>query len=260
MLLSITYCNAATAWQYGFQEPATPIMEGIINFHHDIMFFLIFILLFVSWMLGRGIYLFANRQRMQHDIEHCEHNVRLEIIWTVTPIIILIAIALPSLALLYAMEEAVDFNLTIKAIGHQWYWSYEIPHDNTLGLYTIQYDSYMVPTDELQPGFLRLLEVDNRLFLPTKLNVRLLISSADVLHAWAVPSFGIKLDACPGRLNQATLFIKRCGIYFGQCSEICGINHAFMPIVVTAIPQITYRLWLDSNLLLEIFEKNPEEI
>ncbi len=259
MFTNFIYCNAATAWQYGFQEPATPIMEGIINFHHDIMFFLIFIFLFVSWMLGRAIYLFANRERTKKDMEVHEHNVLLEIIWTIIPIFILSAIALPSLALLYAMEEAVAFNLTVKAIGHEWYWSYEIPHDKTFGLYTIQYDSYMMPTDELYPGFLRLLEVDNRLILPIKLNIRLLISSADVLHAWAVPSFGIKLDACPGRLNQATLFIKRTGIYFGQCSEICGINHAFMPIVVTAIPQITFRFWLDSNLLLEIFEKTPED-
>lgn len=259
MFNNLIYCNAATAWQSGFQEPATPIMEGIINFHHDIMFFLIFIFLFVSWMLGRAIFLFANRERTKKDMEVYEHNVILEIIWTIIPILILSAIALPSLALLYAMEEAVDFNLTVKAIGHQWYWSYEIPHDKTFGLYAIQYDSYMIPTDELQPGFLRLLEVDNRLVLPVKLNIRLLISSADVLHSWAVPSFGIKLDACPGRLNQATLFIKRTGIYFGQCSEICGINHAFMPIVVTAVPQITFRLWLDLNLLLEIFEKSSDD-
>ena len=162
---------------------------------------------------------------------HCK---LIEIFWTIVPAIILYAIALPSFALLYSLDDLTDPYLTLKITGHQWYWSYEYNLVDIEG-FTTSFDSYMINYDDLMPGMLRLLEVDNRLILPTNQHIRLLITSADVLHSWAVPSFGIKVDACPGRLNHATLFIRRPGLYYGQCSEICGINHGFMPIVVMGV-------------------------
>jgi cytochrome c oxidase subunit 2 len=241
-----TFCNSPTPWQLGFQEPATPVMEGIINFHHDLMFFLIFILIFVSWILGRCVYFFIDNPKP----EKFEHNTKLEIVWTMVPIFILISIALPSLALLYAMEEVVTPSVTFKAIGHQWYWSYEFTEllpEYPKHIFTVKFDSYMVPSDQLKVGELRLLEVDNRIALPTKNHIRVLVTSSDVIHSWAVPSLGVKIDAIPGRLNQTKLFIKKPGVYFGQCSEICGVNHAFMPIAVEAKKMLAFHFWFTSK-------------
>jgi cytochrome c oxidase subunit 2 len=164
------------------------------------------------------------------------HSTTLEIVWTIIPAFILLLVAIPSFALLYSLEELIDPVATIKIIGHQWYWSYEYSDYTTLdGGENLNFDSYMVATDDLSSGTFRLLEVDNRVSLPINTHIRLLITSADVLHSWSVPSFGIKVDATPGRLSQAALFIKREGVYYGQCSEICGVNHGFMPIVVRGL-------------------------
>lgn len=165
----------------------------------------------------------------------------LEIIWTIIPAIILILIALPSLKLLYLMDEVMDPALTIKAIGHQWYWSYEYSDYQTE---TLEFDSYMVPTSDLNKGDFRLLEVDNRLVVPINTHVRVLVTGADVLHSFAVPALAIKMDAVPGRLNQTGFFIKRPGVFYGQCSEICGANHSFMPIVIEAVSLDKYISWI----------------
>lgn len=165
----------------------------------------------------------------------------IEIIWTLIPAGVLVFIAFPSLKLLYLMDEVIDPALTIKAIGHQWYWSYEY---SDYGPETIEFDSYMVPTSDLNSGDLRLLEVDNRLVVPIQTQVRVLVTGADVLHSFAVPSLSVKIDAVPGRLNHTSFFVKRPGIFYGQCSEICGANHSFMPIVVEAVSLEKYINWV----------------
>lgn len=236
----ISNMDYAQPWQLLFQDPATPIMEGIINLHHDIMFILIIIAVLVGWLLLRCVMLFKDNQTPQNFT----HGETIEIIWTVTPSLILMLIGVPSFTLLYSMDEVIDPSITIKAIGHQWYWTYEysdyISSDNE----SIVFDSYMIPTDDLEPGGLRLLEVDNRVVLPINTHIRILVTAADVLHCWAVPSLGVKIDATPGRLNQLSVFIKREGLFYGQCSEICGINHAFMPICVEAVSLDKYLNWV----------------
>nr|WVH37065.1 cytochrome c oxidase subunit 2 [Meteora sporadica]WVH37087.1 cytochrome c oxidase subunit 2 [Meteora sporadica] len=227
--LTETNCDVPEAWQLGFQDPATPIAEGLIDLHHTINFFLAVILVFVTWLIIRSIVIYKDRgQKSEWSFFHGQ---TIEIVWTTIPALILIVIAVPSFALLYSMDEVIDPAMTIKVIGHQWYWSYEM--SDNLGE-QINYDSYMVKTPDLEPGEFRLLEVDNSVIVPTHTHIRVVVTSTDVIHSWAVPSLGIKIDACPGRLNQATFFIKRAGYYYGQCSEICGVNHAYMPICIEA--------------------------
>lgn len=180
------------------------------------------------------------------------HDYLLEIIWTMIPSVILILIAIPSFSLLYAMDEVVSPSLTLKVIGHQWYWAYEYSDyylNNILeeneGLV---FDSYMVPEDELELGDLRLLKVDNSVVLPINTHIRVIVTAGDVLHSWALPSLGVKIDAVPGRLNQTSMFIKRKGVFYGQCSEICGVNHGFMPIVIEALPLDEYISWISNKL------------
>jgi cytochrome c oxidase subunit 2 len=179
------------------------------------------------------------------------HGTTIEIVWTITPALVLMIIAVPSFALLYAMDEIIDPAITLKIVGHQWYWTYEYSDYCADGSEPIAFDSYMIPEDDLTLGQLRLLEVDNRVVLPVDTHVRLIITAADVLHCWAMPSFGVKMDACPGRLNQTSIFIKREGTYYGQCSEICGVNHGFMPIVVDAVSLEDYVRWVSSKIELE---------
>lgn len=251
---AVAHCDAPEPWQIGFQDPATPVMEGIIFFHNYLMFFLIVIGTLVFYLLAQIVKNFTEDKVAVPN--KFTHSSALEIAWTILPALVLLLIAIPSFTLLYSLDELVDPAITVKIIGHQWYWSYEYSDYATLpGGGTIAYDSYMTPTDELNAnGAFRLLEVDNRLVLPTNTHIRLLITSADVLHSWAVPSFGIKMDATPGRLSQTSLFIKRSGVYYGQCSEICGVNHAFMPIVVKTAPANVFAEWvflkLDHNLKL----------
>jgi len=243
MFKYIIFCDAAEPWQLGLQDPATPVMEGIVNFHNHLMFFMVFIAMFVFWMLSRVISYFNEDKNPVS--EKFTHSTILEIVWTIIPACILLVIAIPSFALLYSLDEMIDPTTTLKVIGHQWYWSYEYSDYASLeGGDTLNFDSYMLPDEELICGSFRLLEVDNRILLPTNTHIRVLVTAADVLHSWCVPSFGIKVDACPGRLTQASLFIKRAGAYYGQCSEICGVNHAFMPIVVRAVPVDEYVSWL----------------
>lgn len=238
--------DAPEPWQMGFQDPATPIAQGIMDLHHDLMFFVIFVAVFVTWMLARTLYHFrASRNPLPQKIIH---GTLIEVLWTVTPSLILVMIAVPSFALLYSLDEVVDPAVTVKAIGHQWYWTYEYSDYAEGDEDSIQFDSYMIPDDELELGQLRLLEVDNRMVVPVHTHVRVVITAADVLHSWAVPSLGVKCDAVPGRLNQVPVYIRREGVFYGQCSELCGVNHGFMPIVVEAVPLENYVDWIAERL------------
>lgn len=207
--------DSAEDWQLGFQDSASPIMDGIIALHHEIMYFLIIIIIFVSWMLLRIIQLFTNP--ISKTPSSGTHNVDLELIWTTFPSVILLLLSIPSFSLLYSLDELASPEITIKVIGNQWYWTYEYSEFRE----EILLDSYLVLDEDLVLGSLRLLEVDNRLVLPIETPIRILITSTDVLHSWAIPSLGIKMDACPGRLNQISIWIDREGVYYGQCSEIC---------------------------------------
>jgi len=241
-ILSTAYMDAPEPWQLGFQDPATPIALGIQDLHHDIFFFIVGIVVFVVWMLARTVWHFhESRNPIPSKIIH---GTVLEIVWTILPSTILLFIALPSFALLYSIDEIVDPAITIKVIGHQWYWSYEYSDYSN----SIVFDSYLIPEDDLELGQLRLLEVDNRLVLPVNTHIRVLVTAADVLHSWAVPSLGVKCDAVPGRLNQTNLYIQREGVFYGQCSEICGANHGFMPIVVEAVGLSEYVSWISNKL------------
>jgi cytochrome c oxidase subunit 2 len=247
ILTKISTSDAPRVWQMNFQDPATPIMEGLITFHNHMMFFITLIIIFVSWLLVRCIYFFEESKSPSSVI--WTHSTLLEIVWTVLPAVVLMVIAMPSFALLFSMDEIVDPAITLKVLAHQWYWSYEYSDYTTLqGGDSLNFDSYMIQEDELTGGSLRLLEVDNRVVLPVKTHIRILVTAADVLHSWAIPSFGVKIDACPGRLNQTSLFIKREGAYYGQCSEICGVNHGFMPIVVEVVSLESYISWIVNKL------------
>nr|YP_007375126.1 cytochrome c oxidase subunit II [Boulengerula taitana]AAX58638.1 cytochrome c oxidase subunit II [Boulengerula taitana] len=220
--------------QLGFQDAASPIMEELLHFHdHTLMVvFLIstLVLYIITIMMSTKL---TNTNSMDAQ--------EVEMIGTILPAIIMIVIALPSLRILYLMDEVSDPHLTIKSMGHQWYWSYEFTDYDPL-----MFDSYMIPTNYLNPGYFRLLEVDNRMIIPMESPIRMLISAEDVLHSWAIPSLGVKTDAIPGRLNQTTFITTHPGIYCGQCSEICGANHSFMPIVVEAVPVNNFETWSSS--------------
>ena len=218
--------------QLGFQDAASPLIEELIFFHDHAIIILIIIISLVGYA---ALSLIVNKFSCRSLVE----GQAIETIWTIIPAIILIFLALPSLRLLYLLDEIGDCNLTVKRIGHQWYWSYE--YSDFLNL---EFDSYIIPTNELNPGEFRLLEVDHRVVLPTHTDIRILVTSADVIHSWAVPSLGIKADAIPGRLNQIRFFIKHPGIFYGQCSEICGANHSFIPIVIEAIPLENFIKWV----------------
>jgi cytochrome c oxidase subunit 2 len=236
LIFSIAHCDAPESWQMNFQDPATPAAEGMLFFHNYLWFFLIIIGFTTFWVLFEALK-FHDENNVSNP-KRFTHSSLLEIIWTIIPAIILLFMAIPSFSLLYSLDEIVDPFITLKVIGSQWFWTYEYSYYETALEETVDslcFDSYMIPENDLSKGCLRLLEVDNRAFLPINTHIRILVTATDVLHSWAVPSFGIKTDACPGRLSEASLFIKRPGNYFGQCSEICGTNHGFMPIGIRGV-------------------------
>jgi len=241
------FCDAAEPWQIGLQDPATPVVEGIIFFHDFLNSFIVLIVIFVLFMLIKICTTFEEKKNTKPEI--FTHSSLLEIVWTIFPAFSLLILAIPSFSLLYSLDELIDPLVTLKIVGHQWYWSYEYSDYTTLdGGESLNFDSYMLNVNDLPEGTFRLLEVDNRVFLPTATHIRLLVTAADVLHSWAIPSFGVKVDACPGRLSQASLFLKREGVYYGQCSEICGVNHGFMPIVVCGKTPNTFVTWIVSKI------------
>jgi cytochrome c oxidase subunit 2 len=229
----MVHCDFPTKGQILFQDTATPSMEGIVSLHHDIMFTLVFIAACVFSILFELIRLFSSTCSMD-PVANIVRDPYLELIWTILPAGILSIIAVPSFALIYALDEIVDPVVTIKVIGHQWFWSYEISDFvATLGPYCSSFDSYCVTG--YHSTLIRMMSVDNPLVIPVLSHIRVVISSTDVLHCWAVPSLGVKLDAAPGRLNQSTFFLLRAGSFYGMCSEICGVNHGYMPIEVIGI-------------------------
>ncbi len=222
--------------QLGFNDAASPIIEELIYFHdHAILILILITTLIIVISASLLVNTFTSRYTREAQI--------IEIIWTVLPGIILIFLALPSLRLLYILDESYDdSSLILKVTGHQWYWSYE--YEELEENIVVKFDSYILPTDDLEKGQFRLLEVDNRIIIPAELPIKALVSSEDVLHSWAIPSLGVKVDAIPGRLNQITFRANYPGIFYGQCSEICGVNHSFMPIVIEALEDISdFRDW-----------------
>jgi cytochrome c oxidase subunit II len=235
--------DAPTPWGIYFQDSAAPQMEGLIELHDIIMYYLVVILFGVGWILFSIVWNF-NHKKSPISHKYLNHGTLIELIWTITPAIILILIAFPSFKLLYLMDEINDPSMTIIAEGHQWYWSYQYPDFLDSNNDLIEFDSYIIPDSDLEPGSLRLLEVDNRVILPELTHIRILVTSGDVIHSFAVPSLGIKCDAYPGRLNEVSIFINREGVYYGQCSEICGLLHSSMPIAIEAISPSKFINWL----------------
>nr|WBU94773.1 cytochrome c oxidase subunit 2 [Pseudopus apodus] len=222
--------------QLGFQDAASPIMEELMHFHdHALM-----IVILISTLV---FYIIMSTLTTKLTNTHSTDAQMIEIIWTVLPAVILILIALPSLRILYLMDEINSPYLTIKALGHQWYWSYEYSDYKD-----VSFDSYMIPTQELESGFFRLLDVGSRMVVPMESPIRVLISSEDVLHSWAIPALGVKTDAIPGRLNQTSFTSTHPGLFYGQCSEICGSNHSFMPITVESCPIRHFENWVAQTL------------
>nr|YP_009747382.1 cytochrome c oxidase subunit II [Aphrodita australis]QII43113.1 cytochrome c oxidase subunit 2 [Aphrodita australis] len=218
--------------QLNFQDAASPIMLQLIKFHDHAMIIVTLIIAIVGYAI---LSLMMNSLTCNNILEAQE----IETIWTILPAIVLLFLALPSLRLLYLMDEISSPMVTIKTIGHQWYWSYEYSD-----FMHLEFDSYMIPSEELKLGQFRLLEVDHRAILPMQTEIRILVTAADVIHSWTVPSLGVKADAIPGRLNQLGFFISAPGVYYGQCSEICGANHSFMPIAIEAVDSLSFSKWI----------------
>nr|YP_010329989.1 cytochrome c oxidase subunit II [Theretra alecto]UNP54919.1 cytochrome c oxidase subunit 2 [Theretra alecto] len=224
----------ATWSNLNLQNGTSPLMEQIIFFHDHTLIILIMITILVGYLM---LNLFFNKYINRFLLE----GQMIEMIWTILPAITLIFIALPSLRLLYLLDELNNPLITLKSIGHQWYWSYEYSD-----FHNIEFDSYMIPSNELNSNNFRLLDVDNRIILPMNNQIRIMVTAADVIHSWTIPSLGVKVDANPGRLNQTNFFINRPGIYYGQCSEICGANHSFMPIVIESISIKNFINWINN--------------
>lgn len=234
---AVQTAHAQDIWATGFQKAVTPIMAQITDLHNFLFVIITVITLFVLGLLIVVIVRFNHRANPTPSTT--SHNTLIEVIWTGIPIIILAVIAVPSLKLLYVADRAPDAEMTIKAIGQQWYWSYEYPDH---GDFT--FDAYMVPEDELKPGQPRLLTADNALVVPVKTTVRLLVTAGDVIHSFAVPAFGVKMDGVPGRINETWFEVTETGTYYGQCSEICGTGHSFMPIEVRVVTRPEFENWV----------------
>lgn len=223
-------------WQMYYQTPVTPVMDALYDFHHLLLIIEGAIVVGVAGLLIFVIIRF--RARKNPEPSRVAHNTLLETIWTLIPVIILAFIAFPSFKILYMMDVTPKADLTIKATGNQWYWTYDYPD------HQIHFDSNIVPESQLKPGQLRLLEVDNRVIVPIHTNIRVITTSSDVLHSWAVPAFGVKRDSVPGRLNETWFNVRKEGVYYGQCSELCGVKHGFMPIVVEAVSKEKFKQWV----------------
>jgi cytochrome c oxidase subunit 2 len=224
-------------WQMGLQQSASPVMDDIVWFHDFLVWLIAAIVIFV---LGLLVYVCIRFNAKSHPVpSRTTHNTLIEVLWTVVPVVILVAIAVPSFRLLFFQLEPPPADLTIKATGKQWFWSYAYPDAK------IEFDSVMVQQKDLKPDQPRLLAVDNEIVVPINKVVHVLTTGADVIHAFAMPSFGVKIDAVPGRINETWFKATREGIYYGQCSELCGRDHAFMPIAVRVVNDAAYNSWLE---------------
>ena len=223
-------------WQLWHPEPASPVMQRIDDFHLLLLGISVAI---CALVFGLIVYVLLRfNERAHPKPSRTSHNTLLEIAWTTLPVLVLVVIAVPSFKTLYFMDRAAEPELTLKVTGSQWYWDYEYPDQESFG-----FSSIMVPEQELREGQLRLLEVDNRVVLPVDTDIRILITANDVIHSWAVPALGLKTDAVPGRINETWTRIEEPGVYYGQCSEICGTNHAYMPVAVEAVPRDEFDRW-----------------
>ena len=227
-------------WQIDFQPSATSVKDHIVDFHNLLLIIITGIVIVVTLLLGYA--LMRYRRKANPIPSKVTHNVPLEVVWTLIPCLILIVIAIPSFKLMYYSDRAINPEMTLKVTGYQWYWGYEYPDHGD-----ISFLSYMIPDQEIREdeGQVRLLETDNPVVVPIDTDIRVLITAADVIHAWAVPAFGVKKDAVPGRINETWFNVKEPGTYYGQCSEICGINHAFMPIQIKAVTKAEFAQWVE---------------
>lgn len=227
-------------WQMNFQEAATPLMEQIVRFH-DVYLLPTIIIISIFVLVLLVIVIVKFNEKANPNPSRTTHNTTIEVLWTVIPVVILVVIAVPSFKLLYKSDVIPKVDMTIKATGHQWYWNYEyVDHGK------FSFDSYMIADEDLKEGQLRLLETDNRVVIPANSVVRIQVTAADVLHAWTVPAFGQKIDAVPGRLNEIWIGpVKNEGVYYGQCSELCGVNHGFMPIAVEVVSKAKFDAWVE---------------
>lgn len=255
----IWWCDTPQMFQLRLQEPASATMEGLLEFNKHLLFIIIAIVMLVGWLLLSTILNYEEFNTPKGQKFY--HSNVLEIVWTSLPALILLHLASPSFTLLYSMDEISSPEISVKIIGHQWFWSYEISDFDTMitcmnSDKALKYTCYLLADETVikkfrnvgYVGFFRLLETNKRLLLPSNTHLRMLVTSVDVLHSWTIPSFGVKIDACPGRLNQVNLFLKRIGMFFGQCSEICGVNHGFMPIVLVVIPSAQYHFFVVSKM------------
>ena len=232
------FANQPKEWQLGFQNPASDSMRDIVSFHNNLLLpIIIAISVFVLFLMLYACVRF--RASANPNPSKRTHNVTVEILWTLIPCLILIVMAVPSFKVLYSQDTIPKADVTIKAIGYQWYWGYEYPDENII------FDSYMIADKDLKENQPRLLSVDNEVFVPVNKVVKVMITANDVLHAWALPSFGVKRDAVPGRINETWFKAERTGTFYGQCSELCGIKHAFMPITVNVVTNEEYNKWLE---------------
>jgi len=227
-------------WQVGLPEAASPIMERILWFHNDFLLIIITVItLFVTALLIYCMIRFNARANPRPS--KTSHNTLVEVAWTVIPILILVAIAIPSFKLLYFDRIIPKVDMTIKATGNQWYWTFEYQDDETKG---IEFDAVMLEEDELKPGQPRLLAVDNNIVVPVNKVVRVVVTASDVIHAFAMPAFGVKIDAIPGRLNETWFKATKTGTFYGQCSELCGVRHAFMPLAIKVVSEEEFKQWV----------------
>jgi cytochrome c oxidase subunit 2 len=225
----------ATWANLNLQDRNSPLIEQLIFFHDHRLLILVIITIIVGYLI---FILFFNKFTNRFLL----HGQTIEVIWTILPAVVLLFIALPSLRLLYLLDEISKPIITLKTIGHQWYWRYEYSDFKN-----IEFDSYIISRNDLELNSFRLLDVDNRIILPNNNQIRILVTAADVLHSWTIPALGVKIDATPGRLNQTNFFMNRSGLFFGQCSEICGANHRFIPIVIERIPLKNFITWINSQ-------------
>ena len=237
ILSTHAWANQPKNWQLGFQDSASQGMTEIVSFHNNILLHVIIaISVFVLFLM---IYVCIRfRASKNPNPSKTTHNVAVEVLWTLIPCLILIVMAVPSFKILYKQDTIPKADVTVKAVGYQWYWGYEYPDENII------FESYMIKEDELKDNQPRLLTVDNEVVVPVNKVVKVLITANDVLHAWALPSFGVKRDAVPGRINETWFKAEKVGTYYGQCSELCGIQHAFMPITVRVVTDEEYAIWL----------------
>ncbi|CCA41175.2 unnamed protein product (mitochondrion) [Komagataella phaffii CBS 7435] len=236
--------DVPTPWGMFFQDSATPNMEGMMELHNNMMFYLVLMLTFVSYMLYTMMYNYSNAT-MVH--KYMNHGQLMEMVWTTLPAVMLLMMAFPSFMLLYLCDEVMSPAMTIKAMGLQWYWKYEYSDFMNDDGEMVEFESYVMPEELLEDGQLRLLDVDASVVVPVDTHIRFMVSSADVIHDFCVPALGVKVDASPGRLNQTSALIQREGVYYGQCSELCGVMHSAMPMKMEAVSLYEFMNWLDEQ-------------